>query len=643
MVFIWSKQKSIDMKMKALNIALISALTLTTTTTFAANNPDFSSPYMNAKDTPLTHLPENGNKAKVNQETASFWNLGTHSEQRASYDDPTTLKIADGIWTFGSRSIVNMSAIEAPEGLIIYDTGDNGHDAEEFYTMLRKETDKPIAAIVYSHEHYTFGARYMLEQEAARGNTDIKIIGHPNTNASIAKNGGVSSIHPETSGITMARSIEQFNAYLPNKGDNAAYKNTVMPDQSGFVPVNLSPTHDGQTINVAGLDMVFYIDGIGTDTSNQLMVYVPSKKAVLNNVVWGWFPNIYSARGGRYRNPNDWMGALNKIKELKPEILLSTHSTSLVGKDKIDARLKSYHDGLAFVLDQSLKNIALGQGPDELRYSVKLPKYLKESPILVQNYGEISIMPPRIYTALFGQYDRNAAHLNKLHPKDEAMRMVSAMGGEDKTYKIAKQAFDNGDYLWSAQVSDYLVQSNPNKKNKELKADALEQMGYRATSTNSRSFYLAQAAELRGQVNIIKNVPSAPASIVQNINDYVDYYRIRINPERSDNTEATIKFDFGGDHVYGLEISRAVVNYLDNAEVSKAKSDVTVQMKPEVWAEIYNNLATFDDLLKDGKVKVIQGSNAKASQLMGLFDPIYDWKNDKGLQDLLKMLSSAKQ
>lgn len=70
-------------------------------------------------------------------------------------------------------------------------------------------------------------------------------------------------------------------------------------------------------------------------------------------------------------------------------------------------------------------------------------------------------------------------------------------------------------------------------------------MGYRATSTNSRSFYLAQAAELRGQVNIIKNVPAAPASIVQNINDYVNYYRIRINPERSDNTEATIKFDFG--------------------------------------------------------------------------------------------------
>ncbi|MFD2017325.1 alkyl sulfatase C-terminal domain-containing protein [Vibrio olivae] len=164
-------------------------------------------------------------------------------------------------------------------------------------------------------------------------------------------------------------------------------------------------------------------------------------------------------------------------------------------------------------------------------------------------------------------------------------------------------------------------------------------MGYRATSTNSRSFYLAQAAELRGEVNIIKNVPATPESVVQNINDYVNYYRIRINPERSGETEATIKFDFGGDKVYGLEISRAVVNYLDNSVASKTKADVTVQMKPEVWAEIYNNTAAFDDLLKAEKITVTQGDSATASQLMGLFDPIYDWQNDKGLQDLSKMMS----
>ncbi|MGB2078780.1 MAG: alkyl sulfatase dimerization domain-containing protein [Vibrio sp.] len=625
-----------------MNIALVSILTLPSYGAFATDtHADFSSPYMNAKDTPLTHLPADGLNAKVNQETATYWALDKNSDQRASYDSPTTVKLADGIWTFGSRSIVNMSAIEAPEGLIIYDTGDNPHDAQEFYSMLRKETDKPIAAIIYSHEHYTFGARYMLDQEEKRGNTNIKIIGHPNTNQSIAQNGGLSSTHPETSGITMARSIEQFNAYLPKEGDNAGFKNTILPDQSGFVPVNLSPSKDGETLNIAGLDMVFYMDGIGTDTQNQLMVYIPSKNAVLNNIVWGWFPNIYSARGGRYRNPNGWMGAIDKIRELNPDILLSTHSTALVGKEKIEKRLQDYHDGLAFVLDQTLKNIALGQGPDELRYSVKLPEYLKKSPILVQNYGEVSIMAPRIYTALFGQFDRNAAHLNKLHPQDEAIRMVKAMGGEEKTYNTAKTAFDNGDYLWSAQVADYLVKNNPSEKNKLLKADALEQMGYRTTSTNSRSFYLSQAAELRGQTHIITNVPATPTAIVNNLGDFVNYYRIRINPERSGNTQAVIKFDFGGDNIYGLDINRAVVNYLDQDAIKQEQADITLSMKPETWVEVYDNISNVDALVDAGKIKVTQGDQNKALELMGLFDPIYDWKNDKGLQNLATMLGQS--
>ena len=45
----------------------------------------------------------------------------------------------------------------------------------------------------------------------------------------------------------------------------------------------------------------------------------------------GWFPNVYSARGGGYRNPELWMGTIERIGALNPEILLSTHSTSLAG------------------------------------------------------------------------------------------------------------------------------------------------------------------------------------------------------------------------------------------------------------------------------------------------------------------------
>ncbi|MFV0431075.1 MAG: alkyl sulfatase dimerization domain-containing protein [Alphaproteobacteria bacterium] len=625
------------MKNSYKNMMLASVLSGLVVST-AATAIDYSSPYMNAKDTEFVNInDEFGHGAKVTKETQKYWQYGATDSQRVSFDRPTVINVDKGIWTIGTHSIVNMNVIDAPEGLVLYDTGDNEQDGQEFYELLRKETDRPVAAIIYSHEHYTLGAKYIVEQEAKRGNTGIKIIGHPNTNNSMATTGGVMSAQPEVGGVTMARSMEQFNGYLPKEGDTAGFKNTIIPSPGGYVAVNVMP-EDGETLNVAGLDMVFYSKDVGTDTNSQLLVYVPSKGAVLNNVIWGWFPNIYSARGGRYRDPNQWVNTIKKIESLEPEIILSSHSTPLKGKDKIKERLVDYRDGLSFMLDQTLKGIALGQGPDELRYSVKLPEYLEKAPILIQNYGETSIMPPRIFTAIFGQYDRNAAHMNKLYPKDEAARMVEAMGGEAELVGKVKQAYDNGDYLWAAQLADYLVLNNPSQENKNLKGDALEQMGYRAFSTNSRSIYLTQAAELKGTAKVIKNVPATPSMVADNVGDYVNYYRIRINPERSANTEKLISFDFGDEKQYGLRIRQAVVDFVDTEELKSENADVTMKMEPMVWSNIYNNLATFEQLIQDGKITVSQGNSDEAIKLMSLFDVIYDWQNDEALKALASQM-----
>lgn len=601
----------------------------------AAMALEYSSPYMNAKDTPLVNLNDPyGHGAKVTQETEKYWNYDISDPQRVSYDRPTIVKVDEGVWTIGTESIVNMNVVEAPDGLIIYDTGDNSKDATEFYELLRQESDKPIIAIIYSHEHYVFGAKAIIEAEAKRGNRNIQIIGHPDTNRSIATTGGVVAAQPEVGGIMMARTSEQFNAYLPKDGDTAGFKNTIIPAPSGFVPVTVAPK-DGETINVGGLDLVFYTDGINTDTNAQLLVYIPGKEIVLNNIAWGWFPNIYSARGGRYRDPNLWIHAIKKIEDLEPEILLTTHATPVKGKDKINERLVDYRDALSFTLDQTLKGIALGQGPDELSYYVELPQYLKEAPILIQNYGALSIMPPRIYTAIFGQYDRNAAHLTKLHPKDEAGLMIEAMGGEAAVMEKTQKAYDNGDYIWAAQLADYLVINNPNAENKNLKANALEQMGYRSFAQNSRSIYLSQAADLKGNTHIIKNMPATPDMVANNVGDYVNYYRIRINEEASGDTEKLMAFDFGDDKQYGLRIRKAVVDFVDTNELKGETADVTMQMQPEIWALIYNNMATFEQLVQEGKITVTQGGDM-ATKLMGLFDPIYDWANDPALQTLLE-------
>jgi alkyl sulfatase BDS1-like metallo-beta-lactamase superfamily hydrolase len=504
--------------------------------------------------------------------------------------------------------------------------------------MLRTVTDLPIRAIIYSHEHYVNGTRAMVEAEAKRGNTNIKIIGHPRTNDEIAKTGGVSAIHPEVGSVLLARSVEQFNFYLPSEGPDAAFKNTLVPGFGGFVPVD-TPVEDGQRLKVAGLELVFFTEGIATDTRNQVMVWIPSRKIVLNNIIWGWFPNIYSARGGRYRSPERWIEAVDRIRSLKPEILLSTHHTSLVGAELIMKRLDNYRDALAFVLDQTLKGILLGLGPDELRYYVKLPDHLQHSPSLIQNYGEIALMPPRIYTALFGQFDRNAAHLNKLHPLEEAQRMVQAMGGPDRVEELVKKAYKDGDYLWAGQLADYLQKAYDTRAHRQLKADCLRQMGYRALSTNSRSWYLSQALALEGKVHIVTTFPAMPAAVDTNIADYVNFYRIRISPERSGETDAVLGFHFEGQETSpGLHIRRGVVQFVPELSVYSRSADMTVRMTTAVWAEVFNNMADPSTLIDEGKIVVEKGDATRAKELFSLFDPVYDWEHDKALKELARKI-----
>lgn len=641
-------------KKQALQLALVTGIsatilmgctTLPMKSSSAAPAPSaishtYDSPYMNAADTPLTAL-ENG--ALVCPETLSYWELDENDPKRASYDRDAVIEVAEGVWTLASPSIANSHVIQAPEGLIVYDTGDNLKEGAHFYKMIRSVSDLPIRAIIYSHEHYVAGAKSIVDSEAARGNKDIMIIGHPNTNTEMARTGGVSAVHPEVANVLFARSIEQFNFYLPDEGPDARFKNTIIPGEVGdFVAVN-TPVEDGQTLNIAGLEVTFFTESIATDTNNQVLAWIPSRGISMDNITWGWFPNIYSARGGRYRNPQGWIAAIDKIRELAPKVLLGVHCSSLNDPDAIQERLLAYRDGLSFVLDQSLKGMLLGEGPDELAYSVRLPKHLAESPILVQNYGEVSVMAPRIFTAIFGQFDRNAVTMNKLHPQEEAERMVAAMGGADAVAKLVETAHKEGNYLWAAQLGDYLVKTDPaSKKFRNLKAAALRQMAYRAVSTNTRSWYLTQALALEGKTAIVKTLPAFSSAVSVNLRDYVDFYRVRINPEAAAQTDKVIQLVFDPETAYLLHIRHSVVQFVETPKDYDRTPDVTIAVTPEVWTEVFNNTKDPADLIDQDKLRVTDGDPQMAKDLFAMFDPIFDWTTDPALKAWAKTAGQKK-
>ena len=75
----------------------------------------------------------------------------------------------------GGYSIVNCIVIEAPDGLIVYDTGDFGEEGKHFREIIEEEiSKKPIKAVIYSHSHYALAGGAMVDDPKS-----VMVIGHP--------------------------------------------------------------------------------------------------------------------------------------------------------------------------------------------------------------------------------------------------------------------------------------------------------------------------------------------------------------------------------------------------------------------------------------------------------------------------------
>ncbi len=282
--------------------------------------------------------------------------------------------------------------------------------------------------------------------------------------------------------------------------------------------------------------------------------------------------------------------------------------------------LQGYLDGASFVLDQSLRGILAGKGPDELRHLVRFPKYLDEMPFNLQTYGEISSYSPAIYYQSVGWYDNDAANLKRVEPSDEARRMVALIGGRTKVLAAATEALDKKEYAWAAQLVNYLYRIDPQDKEvRAIKANTLRQMAYVSTGNNDRAHMMSQALALEGKVTIPRLIPPPPAQISASPTTFVDYFRVRIDPLKSDETDSFVRFDFTDGISAGLHIRRAIAEFVAAPDAYHRKPDVIVSMSGETWARLYLSQATPEELIENGDLEV-NGDAAEAARLINLFD-----------------------
>jgi linear primary-alkylsulfatase len=593
-------------------IRLLIALLLVCAPTVSLAQEDTESPssrYMGAP-AELVTAPNGAivNREVLEQLPKTAWTSGPEIENPA-----------EGVYVLGGYLISACIVVEAEDGLIVFDTGDTKADGQHLLEAIRTFSDKPIRAIVYGHSHYCFGAGVMAE-----GNPDVMVIGHPDLNDIVTENltgGGAPAFYPEIGPLLTSRALQQFNQFLPDEGPDAWFSPTNLSSgELAFLPVN-RPVEDGETLDVLGIRMQFFTR-YGTDDKAHTTAWLPDRKICIQNALWNTPPNLYSIRGDLYRDPREWYECVRVVRDLEPEVLVGYGHRPIVGREKIRRTLNAYMDGISFVLDQTLRHILGGYGPEDLRHMIRMPEYLAEDPHNFQSYGELSFQSPAIFYFAVGWYNGDAATIFRPSPQEEAERLVELIGGRERVLEEAQAAFDRKEYAWAAQLVNYLYRLDPQDSEvRQFKAKVLRQLAYLSTGANARSHLLSQARALEGKVTIPRLIPPSPEVIAASPETFVNYFRVRIDPKKSGETDAVIHFNFTGDHdTVGLHVRRAVAEFLAEPSEHYQPADIVLALSGEAWAKLYLSRATLPDLVESGEVEVRRGTVEQADKVIGLFD-----------------------
>jgi alkyl sulfatase BDS1-like metallo-beta-lactamase superfamily hydrolase len=259
---------------------------------------------------------------------------------------------------------------------------------------------------------------------------------------------------------------------------------------------------DGKIIDVVIAGEPLQVAPSRTDVMDSVAFYFPQRRLMVTNfLVLETIFNIYTLRGGAFRNPEILISDTRWVESKNAEILLDIHNQTLRGEKVVREALERSIDSVQLIHDQALRLIASGLGPREAAEALYMPRNLREER---EGYGQVESHVRQIYNGNVGWFDGDVYDINPLSVKEEAGRTVQAMGGSAAVQKMATQAVADGglaNWRWALKLTSLLLKLDPaDATARQARTTAARALGQRTDSSNARGFYITEALQLEGKL-----------------------------------------------------------------------------------------------------------------------------------------------
>lgn len=522
-------------------------------------------------------------------------------------------EVADGVWCLVGNGLSNQSFVRGPGGIVAIDTGESVEEMRAALDELRRVTDEPVVAVLYTHFHYVNGTTAVTDTEPVTA-----IHGHARIHENLDRS--ATEIAP-----TYVRGIvEQFGVQLPAEGPDGLVgvglgRSFLQPEHAPHTPgyVRATDTFDRPcTLSVAGLEV--HVQPAPSDADDSVTYWFPSLGVAVHNIVWPTLFNVFAIRGEEYRDPRVLLSGIDHLRSLGAEHLVATHGPPMSGAAEIARRVTAYRDSIQFLWDQTVRWTNRGCTGPELAERIRLPEAFGDDWITQQHYGLVEHHVRQIRTGLFGFFDGDPAELLPLAPQEHADRTVDAMGGADAVRSRCREALEgtseapsstgDADLRWALQLASQLaVRSDADQVDRDLLATALRTVARRTTSANVRNWCLTRARGFDGTDDLSRyrthrflgrQVASWP------LERTVSVLRVLVDTDLLTGVDVHVAFEFDGQRT-GLHFRNHVACPTDGDD-----ADAIVRGRRSAWNGVLTGAHSFAEAIEQGSLTIDGNADA---------------------------------
>ncbi|MFT5684508.1 MAG: alkyl sulfatase BDS1-like metallo-beta-lactamase superfamily hydrolase, partial [Myxococcota bacterium] len=489
---------------------------------------------------------------------------------------PRIEEVSPGVFLAIGWDLANTILVQTAAGRVVIDAGMSPARASAVRAALDGVSHGPILAVIYTHSHidHVGGASVWVEADTEVWATDA----------------------------FTEHFFSQYSVLLPSQTDRGAHQFGIdvpdadLPCSALGRRVDLEaalengarlPTHtfSGAHTLTFGEHTLQLVEAHG-ETHDQLFVWMPDTSILMAGDNWyRAFPNLYTLRGTRPRPVDDWIGSLDAMRRLDPELLLPSHTTPIHGRESVRTELRDYRDGIQWVRDSVVRSANAGADLDGVVRAAALPAHLAAVPALAERYGQVDWSARAIYTNELGWFDEHPEALYPLPPDDEARRMIAMMGGEEAVLTAATSADDP---RWSLRL--FALLRAVGQPHPEPTAAALTALARQTENTNGRAWLLQSAAELRGDAEGLTGEPTISNDFLQQmpIEAIFESMGARLFTEQTLDIHTTIRFELSDlPAPWSLTIRRGILEVVEGDPLPGTPEPVAVLITDSLtWKQL---------------------------------------------------------